>query len=172
MSESLTLRELNEMDLDTFQVRLGKIYEHSPWVAALAADGRPFATIDALHARMEKEVASATHGRQVALIRAHPQLKGRLADPSTLTDASRREQSGAGLNQCTQDQVDRLQQLNQAYLDRFGFPFIVAVRGLDTDGIIARMRERLANTPEQEFQVCLEQVGRIARFRLNELIAA
>jgi len=171
MSDKTTLSELNAMDREVFEALLGKIYEHSPWVAARAANGRPYASVDALHARMEKEVQSASKMEQLALIRAHPQLKGRLADPSTLTDASRREQFSAGLNQCNVEQVEQLQKLNKAYLDYFGFPFVVAVRGLDTDGIIARMQARLRNDSGQEFAECLAQIGRIARFRLEDLIA-
>jgi len=172
MSDKIALDELNAMDRDAFGARLGKIYEHSQWVAARVANGRPYASVDALHARMEKEVRSASKMEQLALIRAHPQLKGRLADPSTLTDASRREQSGAGLDQCTAAQMEQLQKLNKAYLDYFGFPFVVAVRGLDTDGIIARMQARLRNDSRQEFAECLAQIGRIARFRLDDLIAS
>lgn len=163
------LEQLNALDCDAFVARLGAIYEHSPWVAQGAWTARPFAALDALSAAMQDVVLRAPRERQLALIRAHPELQGKVAQPAALTGASRSEQRGAGLERCTPEDAARLQVLNRAYRERFGFPFVVAVRGLDAARILGRMESRLANAPEQEFQTCLEEIGRIARFRLDSI---
>ena len=164
------LAEINALDRAAFTQRLGAIYEHSPWVAERAWTARPFASVDALQAVMQAALLKADREKQLALIRAHPQLKGKLATPEELTDASRREQSSAGLDRCTAAQMEQLRELNAAYLQKFGFPFVVAVRGLNTEEIIVRMRERLAGNQDEEFAGALQQIGRIAHFRLGELI--
>jgi len=168
----LTLAELNAMDTADFSSRLGSIYEHSPWVARRAWAMRPFPSVDALHATMEKAVAEASPAERSALILAHPELAGRLAVAGKLTDASRSEQASAGLDRCTPEEFARLQELNAAYRQKFGFPFIVAVRGLSRADIIERMSARLANTEAQELAACLHEIGRIARLRLQDMIAA
>ena len=164
------LQQLNALDREAFVARLGAIYEHSPWVAQGAWPGRPFGSLDALHAVMHGVVLSASRDAQLALIRAHPELQGKVAQPAGLTEASRSEQTGAGLDRLMPEQHAKLQTLNRAYRERFGFPFVVAVRGLDAARIIARIESRLANTPEQEFHACLDEIGRIARFRLERLV--
>ena len=169
---SLTLAELNAMDTADFSSRLGSIYEHSPWVARRAWAMRPFPSVDALHAAMEKAVAEASPAERRALILAHPELAGRLAVAGKLTAASRSEQASAGLDRCTPEEFARLQELNAAYRQKFGFPFIVAVRGLSRADIIERMSARLANTEPQELAACLHEIGRIARLRLQDMIAA
>lgn len=169
---TISMRQIDAMERDAFVAQLGGIYEHSPWVAQRAWTARPFGSRDALHAEMEKIVARASHEEQLALIRAHPELAGRLALAGALTDASRSEQAGAGLDRCTAEELARLQALNAAYRARFGFPFIVAVRGLTRAQIIARLEQRLSHAPEQEFEACLREIGRIAGFRLHDLIGA
>ena len=158
------------MDREAFIAQLGGIYEHSPWVAERAWQARPFRSRDALHAEMEAVVAAAGHEEQLALIRAHPELAGRLAVAGQLTSASRGEQAGAGLDRCTPEEFARLQALNAAYREKFEFPFIIAVRGLTRTQIIARLEQRLAHTAEQEFSACLREIGRIAGLRLRDLI--
>ncbi len=165
-----TLEQLNALDRDAFVALLGAVYEHSPWVAESAWAARPYASADALYAAMQGAVLAAPREAQLALIRAHPELRGKIADPAELTEASRREQASAGLNRCSAEDHARLQSLNRAYREKYGFPFIVAVRGLDTAHILARLEARCANPPEREFQACLEEIGRIARFRLESLI--
>ena len=167
-----TLEQLNTMPREAFEAALAGIFEHSPWVARQAADARPFASIDALHAAMCDVVANADGTRQLALIEAHPELAGKAAVRGELTAESTREQSGAGLAQCTQDEFDKLQRLNLAYREKFGFPFILAVRGYDRAGIIANFEARLNNTPDRERQTSLEQIYRIARFRIDDLVTA
>jgi 2-oxo-4-hydroxy-4-carboxy-5-ureidoimidazoline decarboxylase len=167
---AITLRELNELDRDGFVSLLGAAYEHSPWVAQRAWSDRPFDSVAGLWYAMQSAVEAATPDAQLALIRAHPELGGRLAVAGRLTDASRREQAGAGLDQCTPEEFVRLRELNTAYRERFDLPFIVAVRGLTRADIIARLERRLANSPDEERATSLHEIGRIARFRLEDLV--
>lgn len=167
---TVTLDAINALDRSAFRAALGGIYEHSPWVAERAWPKRPFASLQALHAAMQDAVTKAQPAEQLALIRAHPELGGRLALAGKLTEASRGEQAGAGLDRCLPEEFAELQALNAAYREKFGFPFIIAVRGLTRAGIIEAMRERLQHSPEEEHAACLRQIGRIAQFRLQDLI--
>jgi OHCU decarboxylase len=168
----MTLDHLNEFDLTVFVAALGDVFEHSPWVPEAVYERRPFASIDALHAAMVAAVAAAPMEQQLALIRAHPQLAGKAAIRGELTDASAREQRGAGLDQCTPEEFARLHALNAAYEEKFGFPFIIAVRGHTRGSIIDAMEQRLANAPQAERDEALRQIAHIARFRLGDKIAA
>jgi 2-oxo-4-hydroxy-4-carboxy-5-ureidoimidazoline decarboxylase len=159
---------LGRLPQGEFVTRLGGIYEHSPWVAERAFAAKPFASLDALHAAMQDAMLGASREEQLALVNAHPELLGRL-DAAKLTESSLAEQAGAGLDRCTPAQKARMQALNQAYRVRFGFPFIVAVKGLDWGGIIERLERRLGNTAETEFATALAEIGRISRFRLEAL---
>jgi len=167
----MTLDELNRMDARAFTAALGGIYEHSPWVAEAVAAGRPFATLDALRHAMADAVARAGHERQLALIRAHPELAGKAMVQKSLTTASTSEQSGAGLTQCSPEEYARLTDLNARYNARFGFPFILAVRGYDRAGVIAEFARRVGNDPAEEFAECLRQIDVIAARRLDALMA-
>ncbi|CAN0621683.1 2-oxo-4-hydroxy-4-carboxy-5-ureidoimidazoline decarboxylase [Burkholderia multivorans] len=167
-----TLNQLNAMTPDAFAAALAGVFEHSPWIARAAAARRPFASVDALHAAMCEAVDAAGDVHQLALINAHPELAGRAAVRGELTAESTREQGGAGLDQCTQAEFDRLHALNRAYRDKFGFPFILAVRGYDRHGIIANFESRVDHSYAEEFRASLEQIYRIARFRLGDLIDA
>ncbi|WP_250451318.1 2-oxo-4-hydroxy-4-carboxy-5-ureidoimidazoline decarboxylase [Caballeronia sp. ATUFL_M2_KS44] len=167
-----TLDQLNAMPADAFVTVLAGIFEHSPWVAEIAATQRPFASIDSLHAAMSKAVETAGGEKQLALINAHPELAGKAAVRGELTAESTREQSGAGLDLCTQEEFDKLQSLNARYREKFGFPFILAVRGYDRHGIIANFEKRVNHDRAEELRTSLDQIYRIARFRLDDLIAA
>ncbi|MGN6668929.1 MAG: 2-oxo-4-hydroxy-4-carboxy-5-ureidoimidazoline decarboxylase [Trinickia sp.] len=167
-----SLEQLNSMPRDAFEAALSGIFEHSPWVAEQAADARPFASVDALYTKMRDIVANAGDTRQLALINAHPELAGKAAVRGELTAESTREQSGAGLASCTQEQFDKLQRLNAQYRAKFGFPFILAVRGYDRAGIIANFEMRVNNSREDELRTSLEQIYRIARFRIDDLVTA
>jgi 2-oxo-4-hydroxy-4-carboxy-5-ureidoimidazoline decarboxylase len=164
----ITLEALNGASRDAFVARLGGIYEHCAWVAERAYAARPFASLDALHAALQRATQGASHAEQLALIRAHPELLGKL-EAARLTESSRSEQASAGLHRCSAAQKSRMQALNLAYRERFGFPFIVAVKGLDWAGIIERIEARLNNTHEVELAAALQEIGRIARFRLEAL---
>lgn len=163
----MDLAELNAMPAERFVEALGGIYEHSPWVAEAVLSQRPFATLDDLARAMAAAVAAAGDDAQLRLIRAHPELGARLRI-AELTDASRAEQQGAGLDQCTAAEFAALQQLNAAYGERFGFPFILAVKGHSRDSIIAAMRARLDNDADAERREALKQIDLIARYRLEQ----
>ena len=159
---------INALSREAFVARLGGIYEHSPWVAEASWDARPFASVDALHAAMQRAMLGAAVDRQQALVDAHPELLGRL-EAAALTASSRAEQASAGLDRCTPEQKARMRELNARYREKFGFPFIVAVRGLDWGGILERMERRLGNDRAAEFATALAEIGRIARLRLEAL---
>jgi OHCU decarboxylase len=159
-------------DQDGFIAAYGQIYEHSPWVAALAyAQGlnRDDDVPQGLAVRFAAIVDAADDMRKLTLLRAHPELAGKLAMAGELTQSSAIEQSGAGLDQCTRDEFARFHALNQLYRDRFGFPFIIAVSGLKRQDILAAFETRVLNDPAVEFTTALAQVHRIARIRLDRL---
>lgn len=168
----MILDHLNSLSQADFTTALGGIFEHSPWIPEATWPRRPFASVDELHAQMCATLAAADLDAKLALIRAHPELAGKLAIRGELTDASLREQAGAGLNQCSPEEFSRLTALNAAYIARFGFPFILAVRGHTRDSIIANMAARVANEREVEINTALAQIERIAGFRLRDLVAA
>jgi N-carbamoyl-L-amino-acid hydrolase len=164
------LRELNALPAPDFVAALAAIYEHSPWVPERVAGLRPFASVLGLHEAMAAAVLRADAATQLALIRAHPKLAGRAAIRGDLTAASSSEQQGAGLAACTPQQYARLQALNARYDERFGFPFILAVKGHTPDSVIAELALRLDHDVAEELRVALQQIGRIARFRLVGLV--
>ncbi|HET9484914.1 MAG TPA: 2-oxo-4-hydroxy-4-carboxy-5-ureidoimidazoline decarboxylase [Xanthomonadales bacterium] len=166
----MRLAELNALPREAFVAALGAVFEHSPWVAAAVVDQRPFASVAALHGAMCAAVAAAGDAPQLALIRAHPQLAGKAAIAGDLTAHSRQEQRGAGLDQCSPDEFARIRALNDAYQQRFGFPFIVAVRGLGRTDILAAMEQRLALDAPTERAEALRQIERIAAFRLADML--
>ena len=169
-SPVLTLDALNALDHDTFMQRFGGVYEHSPWVADGAWQHRPYASLAVLVDAFASTLAKADASAQRALILAHPELTGKAAVHKGLTAESAREQRGAGLDACTEAEFEQLQTLNAADRTRFGFPFIVAVTGLGRQDILARLTERVHNTPEVEFATALAQINRIAGFRLRALV--
>lgn len=157
---------------EDFVVALGGVFEHSPWIAERAFARRPFADVAALHEAMVDVVRSATPEEQLALLRAHPELAGREAQAGTLTADSTAEQRSAGLNALTREEMERVARLNRAHQERFGFPFIIAVRRHSKDGILAEFERRVGNDAESEREECLEQVYIITRLRLDALVAA
>lgn len=170
-SPDVTLERLSTHPQEAFVARLDGIFEHSPWIPERAWAARPFASIDSLHAAMVAVVDAASEAEQLGLICAHPELAGKEAAAGTLTTASTGEQQGAGLDQCSADELVRLRQLNADYRARFGFPFVIAVKGLSRYRIMDAMETRLRNDRATEFRACLAQIARIARFRLEALLA-
>ena len=166
----ITLADLNDASRDTFVAHLGGVFEHSSWVAERAYDRRPFASRDALHAAMVAAVEDAGPERQMALLRAHPELAGRAAVRGEMTEHSTREQGGSGLLDCSPEEFARLQELNRAYGKKFGFPFIVAVRGLDRAAIIEAFGRRLENSREAEMAEALRQIARITGLRIAGVV--
>jgi 2-oxo-4-hydroxy-4-carboxy-5-ureidoimidazoline decarboxylase len=167
---NINIEQLNDCNATRFVELLGGIFEHSPWVAERVYDKRPFASRADLHRRMVAEVHQASQQQHRELLCQHPELAGREADANSLTDASKREQAGAGLNQCSADELARIKHFNQAYSAKHGFPFIIAVTGLDKLQIIASMEQRLDNEVESEFTTAIGEVEKIAMIRLNALI--
>lgn len=166
----LDIDEINRCDESHFVDLLGSVFEHSPWVAEQVCDQRPFDSRATLHRVMSARVRSASRERRLALLRAHPELAGRAALADDLTPESRREQKGAGLDQCSPEELDKILGLNRAYHEKFDFPFIIAVTGLDRHDIIAAMERRLGNAAEDEFATALGEVEKIARIRIDALI--
>jgi OHCU decarboxylase len=160
----------SEIGRAAFLERYGGVYEHSPWIAAAAWDkGAVADDAGRLAEAMAAEVEAADHAAQLALLRAHPDLAGRLGIGEALTAASSAEQAGAGLDRCTPEEFSELTALNESYKARFGFPFILAVKGRAREEILAIFRRRVQNDPATEFREALDQVHRIARLRLIAL---
>jgi 2-oxo-4-hydroxy-4-carboxy-5-ureidoimidazoline decarboxylase len=167
---TLTLHDLNRMAAVDFVASLGGIFEHSPWVPERALARRPFGSLDSLHGAMVAAMWAASDAEQLALLRAHPQLAGREADAGILTAHSTSEQDSVGLTRLSVDEKARIVSLNAAYLERHGFPFIIAVKLRTKAQIFAAFEARLANAREVERTTALSEVGRIARIRLEALI--
>lgn len=164
------LAELNACDLPRFLEVCGPLYEHSPWVAERAFSHRPYASREALHAALVAAVAAATGDEQLALIRAHPDLVGRLAREGRLTAASTGEQAAAGLDELTSDEIAAFERFNRAYRDRFGFPFVICARENRKEAILAAFPVRLAHSAEEERIAALTEIARIGRLRLNDAV--
>ena len=166
----MKISELNLLDQAQFVAALAGIYEHSPWVPERAWSRRPFADIDDLHTALAAVVASAAKDEQLALVRAHPELAGKAMTDGSLTADSTAEQSRAGLMHCSPAELARLRELNARYNDKFGFPFILAVKGYDRVGVIAEFARRVDNDMAAEFAESLRQIEKIARLRLEAQI--
>lgn len=166
------LARVNAMTAVEFVEAFGNIAEHAPWVAEKAASVRPFASRDAMIGSFQAVIEQADRTAQLALLRAHPDLAGKAAIAGDLTAASKSEQAGAGLDRLTPEEFERFTDFNRRYRERFGFPFILAVKGADKATILAAFEDRIGNAVETEFQTALHQVGRIVRFRLEDTIAA
>ncbi len=165
-----TLSALNAADRAGFTATLGHLFEHSPWVADETWPRRPFRDAAHLHAELCATMRGADRARQLALIRAHPDLAGRLARQNQLTAESTREQASAGLNRLSDAELARFQELNGAYVARFGFPFIICARLNAKDAILAAMEARSGGDPEGEFATALGEIEKIARLRLDDLL--
>ncbi|WP_312785029.1 2-oxo-4-hydroxy-4-carboxy-5-ureidoimidazoline decarboxylase [Acidovorax temperans] len=173
----LTLEQLNAASPAEALALLDGLYEHSPWIAEQALAQRPFRSLAHLKHALAQVVRTAALDAQLALIRAHPELAGKAMVAKCLTAESTNEQSKAGLTECTPEEFERIQQLNAAYNERFGFPFILAVRGprgtgLSKQEIIDTFARRLDNHPEFELAEALRNIHRIAEIRLNDKFAA
>ena len=159
----------NRMDRMAFVATFGDIFEHSPWVAERAFGARPFASIAALHDAMTAAVRTASRDEQLALLRLHPDLAGKEAQEGTMTDSSVAEQASAGLDRLTKAEIAELTQLNAAYRNKHGCPFIIAVRQHTKDGIFAEFARRLGNDSTTELAADLQQIFASTRMRLGKL---
>jgi 2-oxo-4-hydroxy-4-carboxy-5-ureidoimidazoline decarboxylase len=165
-----TLAEINALDRGAFVGALGHLFEHSPWIAEETWARRPFRDAAHLHAELCATMRGAERDRQFALIAAHPDLAGRLAQKKQLTADSTREQASAGLTQLTPAELLVFEKLNRSYRARFRFPFIICARLNAKDTILAAMQSRLSNTPEVEFQTALAEIEKIAQLRLEDVL--
>ncbi len=169
-TSKITLEKINQLNQEEFGSVFAGIYEHSPWIAHDAFDARPFYDLAHLANVMQSVVLSSPYEAQLKLIREHPELAGKAAMKKQLTDDSHREQSGAGLDACSEEEFLLLNQLNQDYNRKFNFPFILAVKGHNRKSIIENFSQRLHNDVPKEFQECIRQIGLIAKFRLENLV--
>jgi 2-oxo-4-hydroxy-4-carboxy-5-ureidoimidazoline decarboxylase len=163
---------INAADRDAFLAALGTVFEHSPWVAEAVMAQRPFASLAALAGAMEAALRAAAGEQQLALLQAHPDLAGAAARAGTLTQFSTAEQQAAGLVNLSAADSARFVKLNAAYRARFGFPFIVCARRHAKDSILRAFERRLGNDADAERAAALDEVLRIARLRLDGLVAA
>ena len=163
----MTLDELNRLDDAAFIAALGGIYEHSPWVPAGVLAGRPHADTAALHGAMAAVVARAGPDAQLALIRAHPDLGEKVG---VLTEHSKSEQAGLGLDRLDPAEFERFMATNAAYREKFGIPFVVCVREHTKDSILANADARLGNSVDQEVETALGEIAKIARLRLEDAL--
>lgn len=157
---------------EAFVQRYGGVYEHSPWIARETYRrglGPEHDAAEGLSAAMAATVRQADRERLLALVRAHPDLAGKAAQRGELTAESTSEQAGAGIDQCTPEEFQRFQRLNGEYTQKFGFPFVMAVKGSNRHAILAAFEERLGNDAETELRQALSEIDKIARLRLQAL---
>ena len=167
----LSIDAVNALDAAAFAARFGDVAEGSPWVAESAWGSRPFADREALVSAFVAAVRAASREARVALLRAHPDLAGRAALAGDIGEDSRREQAGAGLDRLTAGEFARFHDLNARYRERFGFPFIFAVKGAAREAILAAFEVRIDNDADTERAEALANVERILRFRIEDRVA-
>ena len=158
------------LEREEFVTRYGGVYEHSAWVAEQGfASGRDLLDTNALATVLAGVVDATSHEQKLVLIRAHPDLAGRAAIAGELTGASTEEQAGAGIEQCSAEEFQRFQSLNESYKEKFGFPFVMAVRNSNRQEILAGFTARLDNDVETEFARAISEIHKIARLRLQAM---
>jgi OHCU decarboxylase len=167
---SYTIADLNQMDQQSFVEAIGFIFENTPSYAEQAWHDRPFRDREALFACMLERLDASSQEEKLALIRAHPDLVGRAALAGTLGPESTNEQASAGLNRLSSDEVVQFQALNKAYWERFGFPFVICVRENKKAAILAGFGQRLEHSREHEIATAIEEIKKIARLRLYDVI--
>lgn len=159
------MEEVNQMNKEEFVEKVGWVFEHSPWVASAAWESMPFESRENLLQTMIDIVQNAEETKQLALLRAHPDLGTRLQ----MSEVSQKEQAGAGLNKLSKEEFEEFVSLNKMYVNKFQFPFIMAVKGQSKETILAAMKQRVHNTYEEEYNIALHEVYKIAGFRLNDI---
>src|SRR5437763_2381179 len=167
----MTIDEINTLDQEAFVAVLGSLFEGSPWIAAEAWRGRPFESIAHLHSALCDVMDHASTEQQVALIRAHPDLVGKAALAGTLTPESTREQASAGLDRLSPEEIATFTRLNQAYKDRFDFPFVICARENKTYSIMAGFTRRLDHSRTEEIATALGEIAKISYLRLPDKVA-
>lgn len=168
---SLSLASIRTLDQDRFADRLGSLVEHSPWVARRAWSRGPFATRQALFDALAAEIRSANDAEQLALLRVHPELAGQEARAGSMTTDSQSEQGRLGLLRLDAPTVRRIEDLNRRYRERFGFPFIAALRlHASLDSVLADVEQRLSHDDTTERRAALEQVCEVMRGRVERTV--
>ena len=160
------LADLNQMSLPAFAAAVGDAFELAPWVSEAAGARRPFATVTALHEAMMGAVRAAPRDRQIEFFKGHPDLAGKAARAGAITDDSKREQSSVGLDSLDEADFARFHRLNDAYREKFGFPFIVCVRRHTRDSILTQFERRLGHDAATEFIAALQEIFHITRLRI------
>jgi len=163
------LKRLNQMNAHGFVRTIGHVFEHSPWIAEQAFRAHPFHSVAELHQKLCDTVKQASDEQKLALIRAHPDLVGRMAQP--LTPQSQSEQAAAGLTQLTDDEREAFSAYNEAYREQFGFPFVICARENKKGAILAAFPRRLRHTREREIDVALDEICKIAHLRLLDTVS-
>lgn len=166
----MTFEEVNALPAADFAAKFGHLFEHSPWVIEAAEKARPFADKQAMLRAFAAVLDAAGEDRQLALLRAHPELAGKAAIDGALTKDSTAEQASAGLDRLTKEEFDLFHERNSAYARKFGFPFIICVRLTNKAGILDAMRMRLGSTQDVEFRTALAEVMKIVDLRLEEAL--
>lgn len=162
----LTIEQVNELSAEAFLETFAAIFEHSPWVTEQAEKGRPYRSGADMHEAMLRIVRQSPGDAELHLIRQHPDLATRMA----MGEYSVKEQQGVGLDRLSPEEYESFTTMNRRYMEKFGFPFIFAVRGKTKADIEASMAERIHNTAEQEREQAMLQIGRITRLRLEDLV--
>ena len=165
-----SLQNLNAMDEEKFVATIGHVFEHSPWIAQRTYAKRPFDSVASLHEKLVETVRASGEDEKLALIRAHPDLVGKMARAGALTRESTGEQRAARLTALSPDEVQQFDRYNAQYRERFGFPFVICARENKKDAILTAFPERLRNTREQEIDAALAEIYKIARLRLSDAI--
>ncbi len=166
----ISLCQLNAASDGDFVTTLGGIYEHSDWVPQRMAAQRPFQDSESLRIAMRQTVENATESEKLVLIRAHPDLAGKLARAGKLTGESTREQAGLGLDRLDDEEYAQFQNRNECYRTKFGFPFIICARLTTKQGVLEAFEKRLEHSREMEIDEALKQIHEIARLRLEDLL--
>lgn len=162
-----TIEKLNQADKQTFVDVLGGVYERSPWVAVQTWSEQPFSSVGELQATMERVVDNASYEKQLELLQAHPDL----GESTEMTESSEAEQASAGLDQLNPTLYETFQRLNETYLEKFGFPFIMSVKDESPSVIREAMEQRIDNPKSKEFRTALNEVHKIAKLRIEERLA-
>ena len=162
MNQKLTITQLNQMSQAEFTEALGEIWEETPEIAKQTWNSKPFTDLDSLYQSMVEIVNNMSQEEHLALIKAHPDLGSK----AKMAEASVQEQAGLGLDRLSEEEYQRFQSLNQAYKDKFGFPFIVAVKYHTLESILEAFANRLENSLEEERQKALIEISKIAKLRL------
>ncbi len=169
--QQLTLQEVNALDQESFVAALGSLFEGPPWIVRQAWSARPFTTLTDLHQALCKVMYDAPIEQQIVLLQAHPDLVGRAALAGTVSSASTGEQAAAGLNQLTPTEIATFNRYNQAYRERFGFPFVICARENKKESILAGFATRINNAGEQEIHIALGEVAKICWLRLLDTVS-